>query len=287
MPSIPQSKNWCFTLNNYGSSDYERICGLGGSDSLEYLVVGREVGESGTRHLQGFLVLKRKKTMGGVKTLLGSTTVHLEIARGSAQQASDYCKKEGDYYESGSCPSVGQGRRTDLIRAAEAVVSGRSLDCIAAEFPVEYVKYYRGLGELRRKLLDKPRDFRTQCVWFWGPTGTGKSFRAHDEANRLCGGSVYSAFDPSCKWFDGYDSHKGVIFDDFAGEAPIAVLLQLLDRYPRVVQVKGGAVQWRPRIVWFTSNFPPDRLYLSERQLPALLRRIDEISEITEENKGW
>lgn len=43
----PQSKYWCFTINNWTPDDVPEF------KNMEYLVFGREKGEDGTPHLQG------------------------------------------------------------------------------------------------------------------------------------------------------------------------------------------------------------------------------------------
>lgn len=105
------AKRWCFTINNYTDAELQAI--LDSADSFDYLVVGRERGDSGTPHLQGFCILQTKLRLRNVKALPGFQRAHLEVSRGTPKEASDYCKKEGDYEESGTLPS-GQGRRSEF-----------------------------------------------------------------------------------------------------------------------------------------------------------------------------
>lgn len=91
------AKHWCFTLNNWTEEQLEEILNL----DLEYLVVGKEVGENGTPHLQGYFALKKK---GRVLKLLKKSKPHYEIMRGTPEQASAYCKKDGDFIERGEVP---------------------------------------------------------------------------------------------------------------------------------------------------------------------------------------
>jgi hypothetical protein len=86
------------------------------------------------------------------------------------------------------------------------------------------------------------------------------------------------------QWFDGYEGQRIVIIDDFRGEYPLPLLLQLLDRYPMQVPVKGGFSQWCPRKVYITSNIRPWLWYTDSptESRDALMRRLDNVEEITE-----
>lgn len=100
------AKNWVFTINNWTADDEIRL--ENAFNFCNYLVYGREIGDSGTPHLQGFMQLKDRKRMSQVKHLIGSR-VHVEVARGTAQQASNYCKKDEDFTEFGHLVTTGIG----------------------------------------------------------------------------------------------------------------------------------------------------------------------------------
>lgn len=85
-----QLKNWFFTWNNYTEENVETLK-LFISECVK-IVVGKEIGESGTPHLQGCFVLKKKNRLTNLKKILG-TKIHLEKTR-SVEQAEDYCQKE-------------------------------------------------------------------------------------------------------------------------------------------------------------------------------------------------
>lgn len=96
------AKRWCFTLNNYTAEEYDALVTLfENQEIVEYGIFGREVGQAGTPHLQGFIRLVRKQRLGAVRLLPGLQRAHLEIARGSEQQNRRYCSKEGDVVERG------------------------------------------------------------------------------------------------------------------------------------------------------------------------------------------
>lgn len=82
----PKAKHWCFTVNNYNE---ETI--IPDRSEYEYMVIGKEVGESGTPHLQGYVVMKKQCLLSTMKKLIPGA--HLEVARGTPKAASDYCKK--------------------------------------------------------------------------------------------------------------------------------------------------------------------------------------------------
>mgnify|MGYP002795043158 FL=1 len=100
---MAQSKRWCFTLNNY---DDDHLAFLRtAANSCAYLVFGREVGASGTPHLQGFVIFKSNQRLAAARRLLPGNP-HLEVARGTSEEASLYCKKDGDFEEFGQLPAA-------------------------------------------------------------------------------------------------------------------------------------------------------------------------------------
>lgn len=118
-----QGSRWCFTLNNYTAEEKQRLLDLIRSDETTYGVLGYEIGQGGTPHIQGFVVLRQRRRFGAAKALCGARC-HLELARGTSWQAAQYCKKDGDYDEEGVLHPQ-QGRRSDweqlrdYLRAAQ------------------------------------------------------------------------------------------------------------------------------------------------------------------------
>jgi hypothetical protein len=110
-----RTKYWCFTLNNYTDEETAAINSLTNEPKVLYIIVGREVGASGTRHYQGYLELSTRLRLANVKQLPGLERAHFENRRGSAQQASDYCAKDGDILvQTGSLSRTTPGKRSDL-----------------------------------------------------------------------------------------------------------------------------------------------------------------------------
>lgn len=89
-------RRWCFTFNNYQEADIATLAINLNKPAVKYAIVAREVAPgTGTRHLQGYLILSSAKTMSALKKFLGFRTIHLEEANGTTFQNIEYCSKEG------------------------------------------------------------------------------------------------------------------------------------------------------------------------------------------------
>lgn len=87
-----------FTLNNYTEEEEASVALLG----AQYTVYGKEVGESGTPHLQGYVYFKSQRTLESLKKRI--PRAHWEIRKGSHEQAREYCVKDGQVTEFGHPP---------------------------------------------------------------------------------------------------------------------------------------------------------------------------------------
>lgn len=92
------AKNFCFTINNYTPEDIEQ---LEKNEYIKYMIIGKEKGEKGTPHLQGYMQLTDKKRLTWIKKHIHNTA-HFEISRGTQQENYKYCSKEGDFKEYGT-----------------------------------------------------------------------------------------------------------------------------------------------------------------------------------------
>lgn len=154
---MSQSRRWCFTLNN-PTDDEEQSLNDALSDTAvyAYAVLGRETGESGTPHIQGFLIAVQPKRLSFLRRTL-SSRAHFEVARGTSKQAADYCKKDGQFDEHGVLPDK-QGTRNDIelfktwVAEQSTTPSERE---IARAFPSLFLRYPR-LVELTSHLRPQP-----------------------------------------------------------------------------------------------------------------------------------
>lgn len=94
-PSVPSSmRRCCFTLNNYTEETLTKIIDTCNTNNHKYSI-GREVGASGTPHLQGYLEFKGPRVFNTIKKLLPGA--HIERARGSRLDNIRYTQKENNY----------------------------------------------------------------------------------------------------------------------------------------------------------------------------------------------
>ena len=87
---IHPSKKWCFTLNNYTDEEYGAVVQCFDGCASKY-IIGDEVGENGTPHLQGYVEFKSRVRPLSLKL---SNRIHWEKARGSGDDNFQYCSKE-------------------------------------------------------------------------------------------------------------------------------------------------------------------------------------------------
>ncbi len=207
--------------------------------------------------------------------------IHFESARESAKANETYCTKEESrhpdysFYILGTRPKP-QGHRSDLLRAADQATSQEDgWENLQRAHPLIVMRYNRGFRALYEAHTDH-RTKHTRLLWYWGPTGTGKTTYAQLAA----GNRAHCQTD--AKWWDGYDPryHTTVVFDEFAqADKPllnIRQLLRLWNHDPLRVEIKGGSVPFTAILIVITSNFSPFQCYGHNRQWPALARRFRE-----------
>ena len=272
----PQAKRWCYTLNNPTQpipwNDYTQV----------YHVYGEEVGESGTKHYQGFVIMKNQKRLNNMKEL--NSQAHWEIARGSNKEASDYCKKDGKFHEFGVLPEephkLGNEANSQKWREISDLAKKGDLATIDEKYPKPFISCYKNLKSIKTDFMKRKEDLDDVCgIWYYGEAGVGKT--------RLVTKLYPNAYLKRMnKWFDGYQHEDTVVLDDldhthaFMGYE----LKKLADRYCYMVEVKNDSLYIRPKRVIVTSQYTIDEIWKTDdKTKDALKRRFKQI-EVTKNN---
>lgn len=254
-------RNFVFTINNWNDSDIDNLKKLKHS----YLIYGREIGANGTAHLQGYCELLNQTRFNTIKEIIPNA--HIENRKGTAKQASDYCKKDNDFTETGEISK--QGKRPDIEATYDLVEKKASLIEFKNSRPnLQCIKIF----EWAKNISQEDRNFKPEVVWLWGSTGTGKTRYVREKETDLW------VSGRSLKWWDGYDNQDAVLIDDFRKDfCTFHELLRILDRYPYNVEVKGGHKKLNSKRIYITSCYPPHKVYDTREDVQQLLRRIDNI----------
>lgn len=261
----------CFTVNNWTQEEYDRIIEL----ECRYLVVGKETGESGTPHLQGYIELAGQKRFSTVKKMLPKA--HIEFRRGTPSEAATYCKKDGDFFEKGEISRPGD--RTDLRQIQERINNREETVLqIRQRDPMLYHQYGRTLNQLEDDLMEITyRQQLTRGFWLWGGTGAGKSFLAFRNFSPHTH-YVWKLNDNG--WQDGYRQQPIVIIDDYRGSIPYDEMLRMIDIHPNYTVPRRGRapLPFTSSCVIITSSLPPTEVYHRRHErdsIEQLTRRIE------------
>ena len=287
-----RSKYFCFTINNPSDDEKAHMRNRAMLDTagVTYIVWQVERGEAGTPHVQGYVEFKRRQrpTARSIKTVVGRRA-HIEIRRGTADEAADYCKKEESRVEPGDewgviSVSGGQGARNDLKKVKESIDAGMGVRELYDEHFAHMIRYRRSFQEYmnttRGRTPGEDGDFPPiQVEWWWGPTGSGKTRDAWRRLSTTTVGFLGTYTKPgSTRWWDGYTGQTQVLIDDISPTmTQFSTLLQWLDRYPCQVEYKGGYIQLQATLIIITAPLKPEDLFHDVRggSIGQLLRRIN------------
>ena len=271
-------KSWCFTINNYTSNDEAFVNNL----ECQRLAVGKEVGESGTPHLQGFVVFKKGYRFSAMKKLF--PTAHLQVAK-SWQHAWNYCINDGNFTiqnhdSQGQRTDIenyrdaikdSQGQRTDIENYRDAIKGGYDDRQLCDEFPHEFLRFNR-TRDMRNAYITE-RTEMTKCLWIHGKAGSGKS----THVKQTYPGCDWLEYDG--KFFSHYKNRDTVVFDGIdMNTISRTLFLKLVNHIPYKLRVMGAYQEWNPTTLIIITNDHPK--YWIHYQDPAVQRRISEILEI-------
>ncbi|AXQ66048.1 MAG: putative viral replication protein [Cressdnaviricota sp.] len=155
---ISPAKAWCFTLNNYTHEEYGslvlqfRTLAETKIDPVGFqFIIGKEVGESGTPHLQGYISMNKKfRPLPSFKVIRDDPEkgevqcMHFERAKGSAMQNYRYCSKDGNYVSNMPKPYMN-------VEEAQKIWDEPDLEVPECEWACSKADYNKWLDQLERK----------------------------------------------------------------------------------------------------------------------------------------
>lgn len=251
-------RSWCFTLNN--PQVVPLNLQITPENKIKLLVYQLE--QVQCPHLQGYLELTSPRRMSFVKKIIPGA--HFEKRRGTKRQAIEYVSKEETRVQgpwilpegcqlsevlSEQCGTPGKS----LAQIKRQLDEGCTESQIADENFSQWVRHFRAFRAYRL-LKTVPRNHPVSTIVIVGPTGTGKS--------RYCVRKFPKAYwKQRSNWWDGYSCEEDVVLDEFYGWLPYDTLLRLCDRYPFLVETKGGQSQMVCKNVIITSNHDPKSWY--------------------------
>lgn len=255
--------------------------------------------DTGKFHYQTYVYYKSERHVSAIGKLVAGGNGWCAPAMGTAQANRAYIfgpyiniekHKEKpanpDAKEFGEIPE--QGKRNDIAGLAKAIREGkkrRELDDwidVRAKYPkfeatiLKEDLYDKNLENIRNGILP-------EVHVRWGEPGTGKSRFVFDTYSPE---SIYAiTFGDGCAssvWFDDYTGQDIILLDEFDGEIPWRFFLNLLDRYWKRAQCKGGFTYIIAKKFYITSNSPPHEWYPKYRdKYYALERRLTSVTKIT------
>lgn len=297
MPRTPRTRtrtrrrNYVFTLNSPTESETAHLQRLlrepdfMRQHNVRYIVFQSERGEGtdgslGTLHYQGYVEFTASKRLGGAKSSLGSTRMHLEPRRGTQAEAIAYAKKEETRVVglSGEAGTRARSRKDSLENVVEAFDEGTPITDVLQQHPIQALLHRQKIIEFGLHKKGR-RDWKMEVEIFVGPTSTGKSYSARMENPE----AYHAPWKMGQRWWwPNYQGEHTVILDEFRHQIKLDKLLKLLDYRPFHLEAKGVNFQFVSKKIVITTNIDPKDWYPNAKEdgrLP-LERRIREFAKI-------
>ncbi len=171
MPRVNPAKAWCFTLNNYTEEEYGALVQQFQTLADKYFyIVGKEVGEHGTPHLQGYIekragrfrplpLFEVKRANSNQEGAL-TNCMHFERAKGNRSQNWKYCSKEGQFVTNMPRPVMTYRDAKKCWYLTEGIANGdyTAADINEAAMHIMFVEDYDAMPDEIQKSFMKDYD---------------------------------------------------------------------------------------------------------------------------------
>ena len=232
---------------------------------VKYAIACKEVAPTtGTVHYHCLICCENVISTRNGKEVLTIENImpHIKRIKNNLVNIINYIKKDGSFSEVNK-ENAPRKKQMEKREKAELMINGDlrelfmegvlgAVDIIRAEKLRNIFQVQAPADKYQKKLI----------LWFKGETGEGKTKTAVDIAERYFDGEYWIS-NETLKWFDGYRGQPVAIIDDFRKSmlTEWSFLLRLLDGYNLIVQVKGGFVKWKPKVIIVTSPASPSEAF--------------------------
>lgn len=280
-----KARNWLVTAHYTDSTSLEHVDeqlqGAGAPTSLfHYCRWQFEAGATGHLHIQAYVQCTKQVRLPQLKAALGSLDAHCEKVHND-QAAYDYVAKEESRvcgpYEAGYRYS--QGERSDILLAYRSLSENRRLRHLLEAHTNAFVKYTRAWDRVLALTRPGPLAAPRKVIVHWGVPGSGKTHHVLTEARaKFAPEDIhYLVAGNNGLWFDGADSPRCLIVDDFRGKENCHVqlwkLLNDTNTIPTQVDTKHGRIWVNLEVLyWISERNPID--WFDPVEYPGVQRRI-------------
>lgn len=308
-----QLKAWCFTrwlqsekdIKKNGVNDElvddeagvfgKRIIALFETNVVTYFVFQVEKGAEGEGlHIQGYLELAKRMRMTSLTKMFKDKTIHWEKRRGTALQASNYCKagpdvaggrydKYDSFLEMGVISVAEDSTQTKRGRMVKDIKEGKSLNYIQKEHSEAYLAARGGVKELvaAYKQDEDKSDRMPELYIIVGPSGSGKSHLANKMAKELAEEHklrIAKSVDYDGKHWTGYAGEGIAIYNEFDPQkVPIKQLNLATDKWDYEGRVLFGTQEFNARFWLLTAIDHPETWYQGSGEYGQVFRRVKKI----------
>jgi hypothetical protein len=252
-------------------------------------------------HFQGVVITKEPQLIQEVRRLCGMRRSYFApMGAGRVDAAIDYTKKdrtalvdedgESMWRCLGSVPG-NQKRPGEVWQTMlQMIKDGANMEALMDYNPGVAIRCASGLEKAIRT-YQKPK-MRKECqvCLITGKTRVGKTdciYRYLENMDSVYKRVTAGKEGKGGEWWDGYEAHEAVLFDDFHPDKyDLNELLQILDKYPQQVPIKGSMRPACYTRVYITSNVPIENWYLKQRKDPNYQENFDALlARIPDENR--
>lgn len=261
-------------------------------DKVLRAIVSLEKGDKTKKqHLQCYIELKHPKTMSATKSAYFSKKSHLEMRKGSAFQAWEYCEKEDKSpFIKGDKPEATTKGSSIWTLIKRDIDEGSSEWDIMTKYPASYARYSTGICKMihAHDLKVKVNKWRAvEVIYLYGPTGIGKTRSCLSRVEDVSDAYRVTNYNNP---FDGYQGQSVLILEEFTTDSfRFTNLLVYLDGYYCQLPCRYADKVSNWDTVFIVSNsaltthYPRIQEFYPE-SYAALERRIDYITHMT---KPW